>query len=80
MSGRLGRKVGALIGAFGLCLTTGAVVMQAANCRGGVGGANQPDRRDQSAHYSGPYPNWANSAQVFANAVMAFRAARGTEA
>ena len=70
MSGRLGRKVGALLGALGLCLTTGAVVMQESNVVQVAAAPISPTDASKVPHYFGPYPNWANSPQTLANAVV----------
>ncbi len=71
MGGRMSRKWGALVGALGLTLTTGVIAMPTANTVK-VAAAAPTDPTDESKvpHYFGPYPNWANSPQVLANAVV----------
>ena len=82
MSGRITRKVAALLGAFGLSLTTGVLAIPSANP---VKAAFVPPTFTATdvtkiPHYFGPYANWANSPQVLANAVVTLTGGGGTGA
>ncbi len=64
-----------LLAAFGLCLGTGALVLPGPTAglkTRTVEAAPPTSPTDESTvpHYFGPYPNWANSPQVLADAVV----------
>ena len=75
MTRRLGRNVGALIGAFGLCLTTGVIAVPSLSSVQVVSAApTSPTDVNKIPHYFGPYANWANSPQVLADTVVTLSA------
>ncbi len=71
MDGKLTRKLVAVLSLLALSFTTGEVARQTAN---GVDVAeaapSSPTDESKVPHYFGPYPNWANSPQVLADAVV----------
>jgi FtsP/CotA-like multicopper oxidase with cupredoxin domain len=81
MSGTMSGKLGTLLGAFGLILTTVAIATEAPSSVSKVSAA-PTSATDESKvpHYFGPYPNWANSAQALANAVVEITGGGGTGA
>ena len=72
MDGKRIGKLAALLGAFGLSLATGAVVVPTPNGveRAAAAAAISPTDETKVPHFFGPYPNWANSPQVLADAVV----------
>ena len=72
MSGALRRNLGALVGAFGLSLTTGVLAIPGHNAVSVVSAAapTSPIDVTKVPHYFGPYSNWANSEQAVADAII----------
>src|SRR6476661_2144771 len=74
MSGKLRRPLCAMLGALGLFVTTGIVSIPALKgARPAVAApaaATNATDPTKVPHYFGPYPNWANSPQVLADAVV----------
>ena len=72
MSGKVSRKVWALLGAFGMVLTTGALAIPSASTAKVAAAAPTflPNDPTKVPHYFGPYSNWANSPQVLADAIV----------
>ena len=71
MSGKIARKLVAAAVLLAVSLTTGDVARQATKGED-VAAAAPISATDETKvpHYFGPYPNWANSPQVLANAVV----------
>ena len=71
MGGKTARKLIAVVSLFAISLTTGEVARQASP-GGKVNAAAPTSATDESKvpHYFGPYPNWAYSPQVLADAVV----------
>ncbi|MEY2445200.1 MAG: hypothetical protein QOE00_1780, partial [Ilumatobacteraceae bacterium] len=79
----MARKLVALVATVGLGLTTGALVAQPALSRVSIvnaAGPASPTDESKVPHYYGPFPNWANSPQVLANAVVDLTGGGGTGA
>jgi len=77
VDGRRTKKLWALVGAFGLTLATGAVVVPTPSSGVVRAAAISPTDETKVPHYFGPYPNWANSPQVLADAIVTITAQPG---
>ena len=77
--GPAGRTVAALLGAVFAVMMSGPVAAAAA---GPLVAATPSSPTDESKvpHYFGPYPNWANSPQVLADAIVTLSNGGGTGA
>src|SRR3954468_5791774 len=73
VDGNRTRKLVAMIGACALSLTTAVIAQQTLKGVGTAAAAplSAPDE-SKVPHYFGPYPNWANSPQVLADAIVSF--------
>ncbi len=71
MDGKRNKRLGAWLGVLGLCLATGAVAVQPpTGVERAAAAAISPTDETKVPHYFGPYPNWANSPQVLADAIV----------
>ena len=82
MSGKLRRNLGALVGAFGLSLSLVVAIPAVSSVKvvSAIPPTTSPTDVTKIPHYYGPYPNWANSPQTLADAVVSISAPPATPA
>ncbi len=70
MDGKLTRKLVSVVAACALSLTTMVLSQQRWSGADTAAAAASPIDETKVPHYFGPYPNWANSPQVLADAIV----------